>query len=201
MIQRLIAALATFGSFITLVFSLKDPKAPFSFFQATLITVATLGLLVTVAFEIHDYRTGRTRWMRSGRQIRDYMYDWISGGGRVAVFSRSLGWIRDEDMRQMMVEKAQAGELTLVMPGPVSESKSLEAAGAEAIYYGTLGYTIKSRFTIVHRDRTDTAVAIGRTEGPRRHLIKEFRSSDGDPAFWLAEDLVEILKRKSGAQS
>jgi hypothetical protein len=196
LIQRVVAALATFGSFIALVPSLKDANEPLTAVEVVLITLAAVGFLATVGFEVHDYRSVRPKTMRNEREIRNYMYKWINHGGRVAVFSRSLGWVNDEEMREMMTKKAKAGELTLVMPAPVAEAKALVDAGAEPIYYGADGYTIRSRFTIIHRERSDTAVAIGRTERPGRHIITEFKSSSGDPAFWLAQDLIEILKTR-----
>lgn len=99
-------------------------------------------------------------------------------------------------MQAMMDRKAQDGDLTLVMPSGVEESLRLEELGAAAIYYGDHGYTIRSRFTIINRERTDTAVAIGRTNREGKHLVTEFKSTDDDPSFWLAQDLVEILTRE-----
>lgn len=133
--------------------------------------------------------------MATDRAIRDYMFAWVKEGGRVAIFSRRLGWVDDDEMRELLLKKAERGELTIVIPKPVLLSNELAQAGAEVIHYGESGYTIRSRFTIVHRERTDTAVAIGRKGRDGKHIVREFKTSDEEPAFWLAEDLIEILRR------
>jgi hypothetical protein len=193
--QRLVAAVATFGSFITLILSLEGPDKPFTAFHIVLMTVAVIAFGFSVGFDIRDYQRSRPKIMKTHREIRDYMFRWIEHGGKVAIFSRTLGWVEDREMREMMERKAQRGDLALVMPSAVEESRRLEQLGAEAIYYGDRGYTIRSRFTIINRERADTAVAIGRANGEGKHLVTEFKSTDDDPSFWLAQDLVEILTR------
>lgn len=192
--ERLVAAVATFGSFVVLVVDLKKSDENFTALQIILMTVAVIAFVVTAAFDFADYRARKLKVMKTDREIRDYMFKWIKGGGKVAVFSRSLGWVDDAEMRDMMRRKAQQGDLTLVMPGPVPASRELADEGAEAIYYGAGGYTIRSRFTIIHRERSDTTVAIGRQSREGKHIVSEFKSSDEAPAFWLAEDLIEIVK-------
>lgn len=193
--QRLVAAVATFGSFIALVVSLKSPDQPLTALHIVLMTVAAIAFTFSVGFDVRDYQHSRPQSMKTDREIRDYMFRWIHRGNKVAIFSRTLGWVDDREMRHMLERKAQQGDLTLVMPSPVDESQRLEELGAETIYYGDRDYTIRSRFTIINRDRADTAVAIGRTNSDGRHLVTEFKSTDDDPSFWLAQDLVEILTR------
>lgn len=205
LVQRIIAALATFGSFAVLAIQMSRPEAEIAPIQIVLITLAAIGCLFTLAFEIIDHRKRTPKAMASDKDIRNYMFTWIGDGGRVAILSRRLGWVDDDEMRAMLLKKAERGELTLVIPKPVSLSSELGEAGAEIIYYGESGYTIRSRFTIIHRERTDTAVAIGRKGKDGKHLVREFKTSDEEPAFWLAEDLIEILRRfnpsKLSAQS
>lgn len=199
LVQRIVAAFATFASFVGLVFSLHQPGSSFTFIQTSLTIISIVAFLFNVYFEIRDYRRSRPRVMRDGGKIRNYMYRWINSGGRVAVFSRSLSWIADNDMRTMMMGKARDGDLTVVMPTPAGVGPELMSAGARVIYYGDDDYVIRSRFTIINRGRTDTAVAIGRTDDRGKHIITEHKASDADPAYWLAEDLIELMIRRSAS--
>lgn len=195
LIQRLLAEATTFASFVALVVSLKQNGKSFSGWQISLMTVAVAAFLVTAALEIGEYRGRQPRRMKDDQTIRDYMHQWIRGGGKVVVFSRTLSWVSDDEMAQMMDAKARAGDLTLVMPGAVDKSRRLESAGAKVIYYGENGYTVRSRFTLTNEGRADTAVAVGRQGKDGVHMVSEYRGCDEDPAFWLAQDLAEILSR------
>jgi hypothetical protein len=53
-----------------------------------------------------------------------------------------------------------------------------------------------SRFTIVNIDRTDTKVALGRTDGDL-HKVEEFSAGE-QPAFYLAQDLHDPAGRDGG---
>ena len=196
LLLRCLAAFATFGSFITLVISLRDVKEPWTNGQAILMAFSILGFIATVVLEVSFYVGSRPKVFSDERGIRNYMYQWLRRGGRVAIFSRSLGWLQDEEMTRMMNQKSEDGELTLVMPAAVANSAKLVSKGAEAIYYGD-DYSIRSRFTIVNRGRADTAVAIGRKNAKGKHIVTEYRASDDDPAYWLAEDMIELMMRHS----
>lgn len=197
--QRLVAAVATFGSFVALLVTLQRPGDPLTSWQVSLTTISIIAFGISVTFELHDYYRLKPRVMRTDKKIRKYMYRWIDGGGRVAVFSRSLGWVESEAMLEMLTAKAAARDLTLVMPTQAGRSADLATAGAKVIYYGDDGYAIRSRFTIINRGRTDTAVAIGRTDNKGKHIVTEYKAVDGDPAFWLAEDLIELLLRQASS--
>jgi hypothetical protein len=195
--QRLLAAFATFGSFVALVVSLRAPGQPFTPWQVVLCTVSIVAFGIGVGFEVHDYFRSKPKVMRTDKKIRNYMYKWIKRGGRVAIFSRSLSWVSDAEMLEMLKAKAATRDLTVVMPTTAGRSSDLEMAGARVIYYGDDSYSIRSRFTIVNRGRTDTGVAIGRTDNRGRHIVTEYYAADNDPAYWLAEDLIELLLKQT----
>lgn len=198
--QRLIAALATFGSFIALLVSFKQPGQPLTAWQYFFTALSLLAFGLTVIFEIHDYIRSKPKVMRSEKKVRQYMHKWIENGARVAVFSRSLGWV-EQDTYEMLKKKAESGDLTLVMPTEAGRSADLAGHGARVLYYGSEDYVIRSRFTIVNRGRTDTAVAIGRQNAKGQHIVTEYKARDDDPSYWLAEDMIELLLRRPGSSS
>ena len=81
--------------------------------------------------------------------IRNYLFKWIKSGRRVAIWTRDLSWVEDEEMTQMLRSKAQARELILCLPREIDKSDDLKQHGAEVFAYGTLDAP-ESRFTIVN---------------------------------------------------
>ena len=68
------------------------------------------------------------------------MYKWIEQDGRTAIISRDLSWVspRDTQLLELLIRKAEARELTIVVPSHTDLTRNLEAAGAEIVTYPTL---------------------------------------------------------------
>ncbi|MGH7164128.1 MAG: hypothetical protein ACREIS_01225, partial [Nitrospiraceae bacterium] len=122
--------------------------------------------IIAITLEIRQWARSRPISLLTDAEIKDYMYKWISRGGRVAIFSRDLSWAVGPEIRTLLSEKARRNELRVCLPenipsvaGLVNE---LERAGAEVCLYPELHYTPHSRFTIINKDRMDAQVAVGR---------------------------------------
>jgi hypothetical protein len=191
---RLFPTVGTIGSLVAVALSLRQEGEQLS--QIGYIGVATFLAFgfATLVSDARMYLRATPLRLGSDKSIRDYMYNWIDKGARVAVFSHDLSWVVDDEMRAMLRRKAEGGELALVMPTATIESDALRASGAELLNYSEFGYTIKSRFTIVNLDRADARVAIGHRVSNTRHDIQEF-SAGVDPAYYLALDMVELIRR------
>ena len=198
LVRQLVTAVSTYGSLIALVYAVKPPSAGFSAFEKGLLAAATLVLVADVVLSTFEYsRRGERRYRRGPKQsikIRDFMCDWISNEGRVVVFTRDLTWVKeaDRDLLTLLESKARSADLTIVLPHHTPLTQHLEAVGAEVVTYPRLGHTIQSRFTVVGLGRGGARVAIGHNHGGD-HVIR--LAGPDDPAFYLAADLVEIMKR------
>lgn len=191
---KLVTILVSLGASVRLVLSFKDPTTSISIWQAAgilLIVALTAILLFT---EIQDYRKSRIKVLKSETQIRDFMYDLVSNGNRVCIFTRDMSWAHDKNMKDMLTNKARAGDLTLVMPGPTELSTMLQKESATVHYYGTATPPTKTRFTITNVDRAEVRITIGRNEGTKRHTIETFAEQHGHPAYSLAQDLASLLR-------
>lgn len=183
---------AALGSSLKVIWSLKTPDQPLTASQVAFLTIAAgLGMLA-VTLEIQDYLKSRPKRYSKDKQIRDHMYKLIKNGGNVSVFTRDLSWANDDQMIEMMKDKAKQDSLTVVLPKPVPISDELKDLGATVIYYGN-HYTIKSRFTISNMNRVDSTVSIGR-QSNGKHIIEKYENKDGHLAFSLAQDLAGVLR-------
>jgi hypothetical protein len=153
--------------------------------------------VVLVVFEFLD-RRGRSVYAKSDTEgIKRYMHAWIEHGGRVAIWTRDMSWAQNPETRRLLTAKAHRNELILCLPELSEFTAELAEAGAEVCAYGaTLLESPASRFTIVFFGRDGSRVAVGRAEGDT-HVIDEF-SAGGHPAFYLAADLVTIVRALQG---
>jgi len=190
LITRFLAILVTYGGVVALVFQFHKPGETISAWAWVVIAVSILAGVAMMVLDFRVFWQDRARTFSSARAIRDYMYKWIEGGGRVTVSSRDLSWVDDGKMKELLVKKAAAGELQLYMPEPIPIGVELSASGADVSYYGAP--PLRSRFTIIHCERSDAAVAIGRSVSGT-HRVVEYSALDDEPAFWLAQDLASVL--------
>jgi hypothetical protein len=128
-------------------------------------------------------------------EVNNYMYDWISTGRRVVIFTRDMSWASDKRIIEVLTIKAHNNELTICLPQHIQLTQKLEHEGAQIVSYSQLEYTPQSRFTIINKDRADAQVAIGFRRN-KKHVIQEYSSGD-NAIFSLTNDLVEILSRVS----
>ena len=129
--------------------------------------------------------------------IRNYMFQWIQNGGRVAVWTRDMSWVDDDEMKRMLREKAESKELIICLQREIDNSAYLERYGADVATYGE-AYSPASIFTIVNFERAGSRVAVGRRMG-NFHIIQEY-SADEHPAFHMAYDLVRLTRDQNHAR-
>jgi hypothetical protein len=185
------AALGSFGSLVVLAFSLR-PGEKLSFWQWVLVVLAVALGLAVIAWEVRTYLVKRP-WVKSPTEVPSFLRKWIADGGKAAIFSRDLSWV-DTETKAVLIGKAAADELIVVLPKAIALSEELGAHGADVILYPDLAYTIKSRFTIVHLDSAGTAVAVGYRLPSGKHRIDRFHAGSNDPAFYLALDMVGLVR-------
>ncbi|WP_328617191.1 hypothetical protein OHS18_13175 [Amycolatopsis sp. NBC_00355] len=191
---RLLATVGTFGSIITLVIQLRQPALPLTAWQWGLLGILALSTVVSLALDMREFFTKRHLVIATNVGIKQYMYNWIERGATAAIFSRNLGWA-EEDARvaELLRLRARSHSLTVVLPRETPLSRELARLGAEVFYYPDINYTIRTRFTIIDADRSDTRVAIGRFVDD--DLVVDEYDSGSDPAFHLARDLFELVRR------
>jgi len=192
---RLLVAIAGHVSVFASVVSLYVSIAPITS-KTPLWHLALLGfsLLVTgclVGYEIWLHVMYSPKTFKEQKKINAYMRKWVSGGGRVVIFSRDLSWVESGETRDLLFSKAQRNELTICLEHPIALADQLRTVGARIVYYGGFGHVPKSRFTIVDFEREGARVAIGIKDGAH-HKIQEFRSGS-HPSFTLAEDMVKLI--------
>ena len=161
----------------------------------TLAVVSLLAFLAFVALEIQSGKRHRVYDQNDAAGIRKYMHEWISPGGRVAIWTRDMSWANNPETRALLQEKASAGELIICLPEQVEITTDLEQRGAEICAYGKQSGLPAARFTVAYFERDGSRVAVGRA-WKRLHIIDEFDSGD-HPAFYLAEDLVRLARLRS----
>lgn len=190
-IIQLSVTVVSFASLFGLVLLFRPPEEPITALQGLLFGVAICLLFATIGLQIWYYFKTKPKSMAKESQIRDYMYKWISQGGRVAILSHDMSWVRDKEMKDLLRNKARDNELCLCLPVGIELSQELEGEGAEVHTYPELQYVPQSRFTIINKGRMDAQVAVGRRYG-ERHMIEKFSVGE-HPIFSVADDLVNLI--------
>lgn len=125
--------------------------------------------------------------------INSYMYTMLSEGGRVAIFSRDLTWVRESELiTALLKQKAANDEVTIFMPKENQIAGAIKAAGAKIVTYQPLHYDPTTRFTIRFHSSSGSRVAIGSRHG-EYHVVREY-DKDELP-FELAEDITNIIEK------
>jgi hypothetical protein len=194
MLKKIWAHLASLASIIALIFLIKPENTKVTILMGVLIALSIVFFAITLIQEYKEVIQNHGKHYKNKKEIRNYMFNWINNGGRVTIFTRDMSWVDDDDMRNMLIQKAQRNELTIILHDKIRLSDELKSKGANIITYKELDYIPKSRFTIINTDRSDSKVAIGRRTNDNKHLIREFSTSD-EPEFSLATDLAKILDK------
>ena len=188
--MKIITNLSALVTLISFLFPFIGSKPePLSNWQYFFIFLTFVSLLVLITWEI----LSRPKKYKNDSEINSYMCKWISKTGRALVFTRDMSWANENDVKSVLFSKAKNKELIICMPEKSILAKELEDSGAEVIEYPNLNYQPKSRFTIIHYGRSDSKMAIGRTDSKGHHFIQEFENGM-HTQFHLAEDLVQVLK-------
>lgn len=180
---------------ITLLFASDVEKLfekPVNLIVVVLALGAALGLAIWDTVKVAAGQPERFAGKNRDAKIRKYMIELFAGDGRCVVSSNDLSWV-DESALNALISKAKKGSLELIMPTETDLSIELVGAGAEAHYYSDSSFKFRSRFTLVNVDRADSWVAIGM--GTKKAHIIRVISSNEDPVFHMATDLVELAER------
>lgn len=196
----LASMIGSFASVLGVIISLLISSQNVLWWVLVLIAVAfvffVLMVLATIIVLKSDTPTQSYPFDDKAR-IREYLFAWIKSGGRVAIWTRDMSWVDDEEMVQMLRRKAQAHEVILCLPKEIDKSDDLKQHGAEVFAYGTLEAP-ESRFTIVNYGQAGSRVAMGRRRD-NRHIIQEFSGAEEHPAFYMARDLVRLVQERNNA--
>jgi hypothetical protein len=155
-----------------------------------------LGIAISAAFglawyEIFEFTNLAPKRYRSQNRINSFMCRWVSSGGRVVIFSRDMSWAHEDQIRTILLAKAERRELTVFLEHSIPLTDDLREHGATIVTYQSLGHIPRARFTIVDFGREGARVAVGVNENGR-HVIQEYRNGY-HPFFAVAEDLVNFL--------
>ena len=132
MVVKIFPSLASYASLLGLTYTIWPISRPASWPQLTLFAIASVMLLFVIVHEIHDFVTCGPWFFTDQRKINDYMYEWISRGGRVAIFSRDLSWAGEQPIRDLLFEKASRDELCVCLPRKIPVAEALDRAGARS---------------------------------------------------------------------
>jgi hypothetical protein len=182
---RVVSVVGSFASVLGITVPFLIATSGFSWWAIVLLTVGSLLLVGAVVLELQAESNIHLYKIEDQQGIRNYMFNWIRNGGRVAIWTRDMSWV-DDQMRQLLNTKAENGELIICLP---------RHRGAEVVAYGRLE-SPSSRFTIIDYNWSGSRVAVGRRRGSL-HVIEEF-SADDHPAFHMALDLVRLVRGEPG---
>jgi hypothetical protein len=200
LVKKLLALTASLASLVGLLVKFLPSPKDLPWWAVALLVSAIFFFALLVVLEVLTHR-GRRVYARTDAQgVKRYMHDWIVHGGRVAIWTRDMSWAQDVDTWEVLREKAKRNELILCLPEPNKLTRDLAAVGAEICAYGA-NYleSPASRFTIAFFGRDGSRVAVGRADR-NTHVIDEFDARD-HPAFYLAEDLIALVRAHHAKQS
>lgn len=147
-------------------------------------------LWITIS-EISNHMKGAPKTFKTEKGINEYMKNWVSSGGRTAIFSRDMSWARDPSTKQVLINKSRKEELILCVEKDNELILELKSNGATVIHYGNY-HVPRSRFTIVDYGKEGARVAVGVGKGGVR-LVREYDNGT-HPFFGVAEDLVKFIQ-------
>ena len=200
LVRKFFALAGSVASIVGLLVIFLPSPIDLSPWAVALLVSAAFFLLVLIILEFLDHR-GRRVYAKSDTEgIKNYMHDWIEHGGRVAIWTRDMSWAQNPETRRLLTEKAQSKELILCLPELNELATELSKAGAEVCAYGSTRLeSPASRFTIAFYGRDGSGLAVGRADRDT-HVIEEF-SAGGHPAFYVAEDLITIVRSLQGREN
>ncbi len=193
-LPKFLSEFGSVASLIGLIVSLHDSSTPFKGWQWLLIFLSAALFILSTILEMQDFFNNRPKTFSKKEAIRDYMYKWIRNGGRTAIFTRDLSWVSDDEMRNMLGNKAASGELMIFLPARIDKVNALEEQGADIIEYSSFNFVPLSRFTITNFGRDDARIAVGKSVSSNKHIIEEYSNGE-HPYFQVANDLLNLLDR------
>ncbi len=193
LIKEVLSVLGSAASLVALALYFRPSKTPLSVWEAMAWFLALALLIIFLIIRIKDHIRSAPRTYRSPHEIRSFMKSWIGRGARVAIFSRDMSWVDEDEIHELLRAKARKNELVLCLPHEIPLSTELRSFGAEVHLYPELDIVPASRFTIINVGKHDSEVAIGRSINGV-HTIQQARIGH-DPLYAVAADLVAIVTR------
>lgn len=203
-IFRVGSIILSYFSIVGFFFTLELRYSDFGILGNILIPISLALFVTAIILELGDIKARRVMRPQS-KEVRDYMFRWIDKGRRVVIFSRDLSWVNDDEMKDLFLSKAKRNELSVCLPNErdlTSDLKDLiqdlKRNNANVYTYSHIEHVPESRFTIINFDTAGARVAVGY---PREnfHVIEEF-SANEHPAFYMAKDLVSLVKKCSSVK-
>lgn len=160
-----------------------------------LVILSGVFVAFLVIAELRDYQQSRPATFRHERDTYPYMCEVVSNPSPV-IFSVQMSYTAREDVREVLRQRAREGDLTVCLPRMVGFAKELQDLGATIHTYADEDFTPQSRFTIVRHNRGDAEMFYGH-DIDGQFVIHRFNAADQEPAYFLARDLVNLIKHYS----
>lgn len=186
---------ASFSSLLAMYIWAVEKKFQWPWLPWALYTcVAAFAL--AMYFEIFAAVRAAPKRYRDQNKINKFMCEWVGQPGRTVILTRDMSWAPSVETMKRLKQKANSGDLVILIRQENHTIKELQASGAQIISYDALGHIPLSRFTIVGFGRDGARVAVGRQAGGY-HVIETFESG-AHPIFAVADDLVRFIMRSQG---
>lgn len=190
-IVQAIITLSSYCSIFGLLFTLVPPTQIQSTFAWVVIVFATVAATYLVLNDVIEYNRSRPKRFSGDSDIARYMEKWLSARGRSIIVTRDMTWATGSSLEQLLRKKASMGELAICTQVVSPKLEELRATGAEIFDYSKIGYTPRSRFTIVGHGRVGSRVAVGYRD-QNEHCVVEFEQNF-EPTFSALEDISQLL--------
>lgn len=188
-VGSLITAIGSYASLAGLWFTVRAPGThPW---EIILISSSAVLAIIHIGFVIYADWQMAPVILENDKDIQDYMRKWTRMDGRTSVLSRDMSWARN-DVKQILTELASRSNLTVFMQSKTSLAKRLKKDGAEVLFYGQRKFKPMTWFAFTNEGRSDARVAIGFKNSAGDLRVEEYEY--GDPAFYLANDIVSLLR-------
>ena len=163
------------------------------------VTVVAGAVVVYLIYlEVRNYPEARGRVFKMEQDTYPYMCKVIQQESP-AIYSVAMSYANRSDVRDVLRKRAGDRSLTLLLPRMIPFAEELQKLGARVHVYDPAGsWEPQSRFTIVRHSRSDAEMYYGHARGDR-FVIERFRAEDGEPAYWLARDLIDYVRRTAPA--
>lgn len=128
--------------------------------------------------------------------VHSYLYDWIENGGRTVIFTRDFTWANyDNNMLNMLREKAKKGELIVCLYRATDITDQLKELGAE-IYTHDI-QDLRSRFTIIHYGTNCPQITVGSIDVDGSFINKQYNIQYDPIIYNIFVELFESAKAAS----
>ncbi|MFJ2110304.1 hypothetical protein ACIOHH_37830 [Streptomyces microflavus] len=159
--------------------------------QTLLVSALTFLCLASYRQVWSSERRNSPAVVGSGDTIARANYAWLKQPGRMVVLTRDMSWFLDSASNGALKEKAESGELTLLVAVESANVRQLASLGAEIINYGSFGFTPKVRCTILRYGASDSKILIHKQKDGKIFFYESI--PEDFPDYWLAQDLVDSI--------